>query len=140
MVDGEEVEAEGAQRHVAAVADLVQLDLLELVLLELAFDQAERQLRPEHRHVACQGLQQVRQRARVVLVAVGDDDAAQLVLALHDVAEVGQDQVDPGVVVVGEHDAGVDDDHVVAVLENGHVLADAVKPTEGDDTKGALVL
>ena len=89
---------------------------------------------PSTGRMAGERLQQVRQRARVVLVAVSDDDAAQLVLPLHDVAEVGEDQVDPGMVVVGEHDAGVDDHHVVAVLEHSHVLADAVKPTEGDDT------
>ena len=79
------------------------------------------------------------QRAGVVFVTVGDDDAAQLVLALHDVGEVGQDEVDPGMVVVGEHDAGVDDDHVVPVLEDGHVLADPVQPAERDDAEAVLI-
>ena len=42
---------------------------------------------------------------------------AELVLALNDVGEVGEDEVDTGVVVVGEHDSRVDYHHVVAVLE-----------------------
>src|SRR5450759_4450793 len=75
----------------------------------------------------------------MVFVAVGDDDAAQRVLALHDVGEVGEDQVDPGVVVIGEHDAGVDDHHFVPVLEDGHVLAYPVKPAERDDAEAALI-
>ena len=44
-------------------------------------------------------------------------------------------------VVVGEHDARVDEDHVVAVLDDGHVLADLVEPAERDDAKAfGLVL
>ena len=74
----------------------------------------------------------------MVLVTVRDDDAAQLVLVLHDVAEVRQDQVDARVVLVGEHDARVDDDHVVAVLDHGHVLAYLVKPAERDDAQAIL--
>ena len=94
VVHREEVEAEAAERHVAAGLDLAQLRLLELVLVELALDEAERELRAEHRHRRAELLEQVRQRAGVVLVTVGDDDAAELLLALHDVGVVGQDQVD----------------------------------------------
>ena len=139
VVHGEEVEAEGAERDVAAVLDLAQLGLLELVLSSLPW------MRPSVSWVPSTGtgaqrLEQVRQSAGVVLVTVGDDDGAQLVLALHDVGEVGKDEVDPGMVVVGEHDSGVDDDHVVAVLDDGHVLADLVKPAERDDAEAILLL
>jgi hypothetical protein len=78
-------------------------------------------------------LQEVRQGAGVVLVAVGDDDAAELVLVFQHVGVVGQDQVDARLVVVGEHEAGVDEDHVAVAFERGHVLADAVEAAEGDD-------
>ena len=140
MVDGKEVEPERADGDVAAVLDLAELGLLELVLVELALDEPERQPCAEHRHRPVERLEKVRQSARVVLVTVSDDDGAELVLALHDVGEVGQDQIDPGVIVVGEHDAGIDDDHVVTELDDGHVLADLVEPAERDDAEALLLL
>ena len=72
-------------------------------------------------------------RARVVLMAVRDDDAAQLVGVLEHVGVVGQDEVDARMVVVGKHEAGVVEDHVALALEDGHVLADGVKAAERDD-------
>ena len=139
VVHREEVEAEHAEVHVAAGLDLAQLRLLDAVFLELARDDAERELGAEHGHRCAEVLEQVRQRARVVLVAVGDDDAAKLLFALNDVAVVRQDEIDAGVVVVREHESRVDDDHVVPELENGHVLADPVEPAERDDAKAILL-
>ena len=126
----------------AAPADLLELDVLELetVLFELAADEPEGELGAQHRHPTVERLEQIGKGTGVVFVAVGDDDGAQLLLALHDVGEVGKDQVDPGVVIVREHDAGVDDHHVVPVFEDGHVLAYAVKPAEGDDAEASLIL
>ena len=46
---------------------------------------------------------------------------------------------DSRVIVIGEHEPRVDDDHVVAELEHGHVLADAVEPAERDDAKAILL-
>ena len=76
----------------------------------------------------------------MVLVAVGDDNAAQLVLVLQDIGVVGQDEVDARLLVIGEHEAGIDHDHVVSVLEHGHVLADPVKTTKRDDLEGGFFL
>ena len=66
----------------------------------------------------------------MVLVAVGDDDAAELLLVLQNIGVVGKHQVDTGLGVVGEHETGVDEHHVVAALEDRHVLADAVKAAD----------
>ena len=71
----------------------------------------------------------------MVLVTVGDEDAANLLLALHHVREVRKDEVDTGVVVIREHDSGVYEDDVVPVLEDGHVLADTVESPEWDDSE-----
>ena len=89
---------------------------------ELDLDQALGQRRAVDGHVKLR--QDVRQRADVVFVAVGDDDAADLVLALLQVGDVRDDQVDPQHVLFGEHQAAVDDDDVVGVLDDHHVLAD----------------
>ena len=74
----------------------------------------------------------------MVLVSVGDDDAAELVLPLDDVAVVGKDQVDARMVFVGEHEPRVYDDHVRPELEHGHVLPDLVEPAEWDDAQNVL--
>jgi len=120
--------------------DHAELRLLDVVLRQLALDQAARELGSEHRDRSAEVLQEERQGACVVLVAVGDHDAAQLVLALDDVGVVGQDEVDARELGVGEHDAGVHDDHIVAVLEDRHVLADSVEPAERDDPQDVLAL
>ncbi len=133
VIHGEEVERERPQRRVATRLDLAQLDVLDPRLVELALDEAEGETAAEDRDSPVEVAQQVGQRADVVLVAVRDHDPAHLVHVLEDVGVVGQDQVDPGMVFVGEHEAGVDDDEVLAVLDDRHVLADLVKPAERDD-------
>ncbi len=76
----------------------------------------------------------------MVLVPVGDENALELVLVLEHVGVVGQHEVDAGLVVVREHQARVDEQHVVAVLDRRHVLADAVEATQRDDLEGGFLL
>ena len=72
----------------------------------------------------------------MVLVAVGDDDAAEFLLVLQNIRIVGKHQVDTGLRIVGEHEASIDEHHVVAALEDRHVLADAVKAAERNNLQG----
>ncbi len=60
----------------------------------------------------------------MVFVPVGEDDGAHPVGAVLEVAEVRQHEVDAEVLVAREGKAGVDDDDVLAELEDGHVLSD----------------
>ena len=66
----------------------------------------------------------------MVLVAVGDDDTAELLLVLQNIGVVGKHQIDTRLGVIREHETGVDEHHVVAALEDRHVLADAVKAAD----------
>ncbi len=105
--------------------------LQQAVLVELRLDEAERQARREdlaHAHLA----EEVRQRADVILVRVREDHRAHV--AVSQVAEVGQDQVDAEVLVAREGESGVDDDRLAGDLEHGHVLADLAEPAERDHT------
>ena len=120
----------------AAALDLAELGCTNAELGELALDKAERQLARKDGHLVVEVLQQVRKRTGVVLVAVSDDDAAELFLVLQNVGVIRKHQVDTGLRVVGEHEAGVDEHHVVAALEDRHVLADAVKASERNDLQG----
>ena len=67
----------------------------------------------------------------MILVAVGQDDRADRLL--DEVRDVGQDEIDAEVLVPREREARVDHDPVVAVLEDGHVLADLAEPAERND-------
>ena len=122
----EEVERDATEIDVAAALDLTELGCTNAELGELALDKAERQLAREDGHLVVEILQQVRKRTGVVLVAVSDDDAAELFLVLQNVGVIRKHQVDTGLRVVGEHEASVDEHHVVAALEDRHVLADAI--------------
>ena len=71
----------------------------------------------------------------MVLVGVGDEEGLDLLAVLLEVRDVGDDEVDPEHLLVGEHQAAVDDDDLVAVLEDVHVLADLAHPAERDDAE-----
>ena len=130
---GEKFDGEAAEIDVAATLDLAELGCTDAELGKLALDEAEGELAGENRHLIVEVLQEIRQRTRMVLMAMGDDDAAKLVLVLENIGVIRQDEVDAGLVVVREHEACVDEHHVIAALEGGHVLADAVKAAQGDD-------
>ena len=102
---------------------------LDAVLLELRLDERERQPRADEGDVLLE-LEQVGNRADVVLVAVREHDADHVVEPVLDRLEVGQDQVDAGLVLLGEQHAAVDDQQLAAVLEHGHVAADLAEAAE----------
>ena len=53
-----------------------------------------------------------------------EDDRADVLRPLPQEGEVGEDEVDPEVLVTGEGEAGVDHDDAALALDRGHVLAD----------------
>ena len=57
--------------------------------------------------------------------------------AVTDRLEVREDQVDAGVVVLGEQHPAVDDEQASVVLEDGHVAADLAEAAERDDAQAA---
>ena len=108
--------------------------VVELVLLDLVAEEAARQRRRVDRH-ARELREDVRQRADVVLVRVGDEERLDVGAALLEIGDVGDDEVDAEHLLVGEHEAAIDDDDLVAVLEDVHVLADLAHPAERDDAE-----
>ena len=73
-------------------------------------------------------LEQVRHRADVVLVAVREHDADDVVEPVPDRLEVGQDQVDAGLVLLGEEHAAVDDEEL-AVDTRTTVMLRPISPS-----------
>ena len=128
------LDAEGADLdRLALRVGLVQLrGAQEPVLVELRLDERERQLRapdvPDR-----DAAEQVREPADVILVAVRQQHGADAVGVVRRYAEVRQDEVDAELLVAREREPGVDDDDVVAVLVDGHVLPHLAEPAERND-------
>ena len=134
VADAERDDAERADVDLVARVEREDRVVVELVLLDLVAEEAAGQRAGVDRHARELG-QHVRQRADVVLVGVGDEERPDLVAVLLEIGDVGDDEVDAEHLLVGEHEAAVDDDDVVAVLEDVHVLADLPHPAERDDAE-----
>ena len=136
VVDRDELEHERPEGDGLPLRDLVLRGLLEPVLAQLGAEQRQGQLGADERDVAALA-QEVGRGADVVLVAVGQHQGLDGVEAVADRVEVGEDQVDAGVVVLGEQHAAVDDQQPAVVLEDGHVATDLAESAERDDPEAS---
>ena len=80
--------------------------------------------------------QQVGQAADVILVAVGDEDAAHTVAVLEHVGEIRNHRVHARHGFIREDLAAIDDDDVVAVFVGRHVLADFAHAAQRNHAQG----
>ena len=125
-------ELEVAERQRPAHRDDVELDLLVDALLDqLAADEAGGERRRVQRHAEVGG--EIGDRADMVLVAMRQDDAEQVVAPLLDERQVGQDQVDAGVRRIGEGHAEVDHHPLAAAAVEVDVHADLTRPAKGQE-------
>src|SRR5260370_32226922 len=107
MVDREEFEIKVPERLPRAFR-YFDGDGVDAVLGELARHERERELRADQGDVPALA-QQVRHRADVILVGVGEDERVDRAEPVPDVVEVRQDQVDAWLVGFWEEDAAVHD-------------------------------
>ena len=135
VIDCEVLALEHAVGGSSALGHLDE-DRFDAVLAALLGDQRERELRTDDRDVGAQ-LEQERNRADVVFVRVGHHERFDIVETVLDMAQIGQDQVDAGLVVLGEEHAAVHDQQPAEVLENGHVAADFVDATQRGHAQAA---
>ena len=108
----------------------MQRDVAEIVLAQLLRQERDREGRPVDGHP--HALEQVGQRPDVVFVAVGQEHGTQRVRLREGVRKIGNDVVDAGQVVIGEHEAAVDRDEILAGLDQHHVETDLAEAAEGD--------
>ena len=101
------------------------------MLLQLQLDKPGGEPGAVHRHVHL--FEDIGDGADVVLVPVGDEKAPDAVPVLHQVGHVGDHQIDAVHVPVGEPHAAVHHNDLAAVFVNGHVLADLVEASKGND-------
>ena len=116
-------------------AERVQLGpVQDFVLAQLAFGEADGQPRAVDGDIEL--LQDKRQRADVVLVAVGQNNPLDHLFVLQQIGDVRDDQIYPELVRAREGEAAVNDDNFVAAAHGGHVFADFADPAERDNLQG----
>ena len=74
----------------------------------------------------------------MILVTVGEHDRLDILKAVGDVFEVRQDQINPGMVILGKEHPTVDDQQPPGVLDDGHITTDLAQAPERHDPHGVL--
>ena len=109
-----------------------ELALIEdAVLLELAADEPDGKGGGVHRGLDL--LEQEGQGTDVVLVPVGDEDAADLGRVFLQIGEIRDDQIDTGQVVIREGGAAIHNKDILLGLKDSQVLADLAQAAQGND-------
>ena len=113
----------------------------QLLLAQLDLQQPLRQRRGIDRRTQPL-LDEVGERADVVFMAVRQDDAAHLLQAFHDVAGVGDDDVDAVHLARGKHEAGIDDQQILVRFQHEHVLANFAQAAQRNhpEQRGGTIL
>ena len=128
--DAHELQRERSDRNRRSGLDLDRLRL-ERVLLELVLDERQRQRRAVDRAVEMR--QHVGHAADVIFVAVRQHQRLQLSLAVLEIGEVGDDQIDARQIRLRKHRAGVDDDSRLPTRDGHHVEAELAQAAERHD-------
>ena len=135
--DGDELEVEGTDGEAVALGNDVEARVGQAVFAQLGCDEGQGQVGSVDRNVSSQ-LEEVGHGTDVVLVAVGEDEADDVVHALFDPGEIRQDQVDAGLGLLGEEDATVHDQELAPVFEDVHVAADLAETSQRDHSQCAI--
>ena len=125
----DELDLELSDLHLLAWLHHSEVGLLvQVVFLELFLHEAQGERGPVDGRV--QIPEHIGERTDMVFVAVGEQDGAHLLLALHEVADIRDHHVDAEHVRFRKHEAAVHDDDVIAVLEGRHVQADLAETAQ----------
>ena len=111
-----------ANLYFITVMHFVQCIVRNVVFFQFPFNEATYEFRRVYGHIYF--IEQVRQTADMVFMAVRDDDGPYFVPVFNQVTHVRDDEVDTEHVVIREGQAGVDDDDIISVLDDRHILAD----------------
>src|ERR1700680_1558199 len=100
--------------------DFIQLGIVEqTVLVQLVFHVSKRELRAPDRNI--QFGKNPRQRANVIFVTMSENNSTNMLAVLGQIGDVGNDNIHAEKFGFGEHEAGIDDNNVVAPA-HGHTI------------------
>ena len=103
----------------------------QIVFFELAFGQTGREVGTVDWNV--ESLQQVRQRAEVILVTVSENYGRNIVAKLIEKAEIWNGNVDAVSGLFGKAHPGVENQHLVAVAHRHAIHSELADTAEWDD-------
>ena len=101
---------------------------VESLFSELAFDETDREPCSVYGDVYL--FQEISESADVVLVAVSDNDSAELVAVAFNISKIRDNDVYTGHISVRESKTAVENEHIVRALENCHILAYLIETAE----------
>src|SRR5713101_7845018 len=117
--------------------DLSQIGAGKLVFDQVAARERERYLAAVHG--GRKAFQQVRQRADMVLVRMGEDDALDVEAGLLQIGELGYQEAAAERTFLGEHNAGVDHDGALAALDHQKIQANFAETAERYNSDGIRI-
>ena len=130
--DADGLDRKCAECKFAPRGDFDELGVVEQgVLVELAFNIGECELGAVDGDVELG--EDPGKAADVILVTVGEDDGADVLLVFDEVGDVGDDYVDAEKLGLGKHESGIDDDDVVFIAKGEAVHAELAESAQGDD-------
>ena len=115
----------GMDRERAELEALVRPDFVQFgvvkqsMLFQFVFDIGEGELRAPNRNI--QFAKDPWQGADMVLVPMGENDAAYPLAVLNQIGDIGNNDIDTQQFSFGEHEAGINDDDIVAPAD-GHAV------------------
>ena len=133
MGHAQQAAVERADPNALAGLDDMNRHALEIDVLELAAQEGGGEARAPDR--AAQPLPEVGDGAKVILMGVGQDQAAEILAPLGDEARVGQDDLDPRQGLVGEADAQIDHQPLAVEAVEVEVQAELPGAPKGREQK-----
>ena len=127
MGDANRFDAKWAELEAAARLDRVHARADQALLVEAAARKGQRHRGTIDRHV--EAAQQMRQRADVVLMSVGQNDAENFEVTLLEIGEIGRQHAESERALFGEHHPGVNYDRTSGAFEHRQIEPDFAEPT-----------
>ena len=106
------------------------------MLLKLSLDKSEGEPCTVNRHVEL--FQEIRQTAYMVLVTVGEHNAAELIYVFLNIAVIGKDDIHAQKLAIGESHTTVYDQHIVCTFDSCTVLSYLVESAKRDYLHGSF--
>src|SRR5437763_5280683 len=100
------------------------------MLFQLAFRESQREVRSVNRNV--ESLQHVRQRAEMIFMAVRENNGRDFVAILFEDFEIRNANIDAIDALCRKAHAGVKDEHLVAIAQQGAVHPELADAAEGN--------
>lgn len=131
VVDLDKANGEAAQLNHLPRLHRIERHAADMVFAQFVFNQRQRQAR------TVQGRGHLRyhigHRADMILMTMRKHIAADTFFVCHQIAGVGDHQVDAQHIVLGEHGTAIDNDNIPVILKDRHIFADFIHASKGND-------